>query len=117
MKKLIALLVAVIILLLVAIGYLYSKPTTVNYVECDTFDLFELLASEVSQVDTLDSSNFVAELVLQPATDQLYTQVVLDLIRSKYDMIENSTEYSVFEYRVNGEATIYVYVNAPNHEL
>jgi hypothetical protein len=114
-NKLISLWVAVAaLLILLGINvYVYwnNQPETIY--ECDMTNMFDILSTESSGMDTTGYNRFDVELVIQPNTPEESSRIALNLLRAQYEIVESTQEYAVFQFVNDGEPVIFVYLNSP----
>lgn len=114
-NKLISLWIAVaaLLILLGVNVYVYwnNQPETIY--ECDMANMFDILSTEASAIDTTGYNRFDMELVIQPNTPEECRDIALCLLRAKYELVESTDEYAVFQFVTDGEPVIFVYLNSP----
>lgn len=113
-NKLISLWIAVaaLLILLGINAYIYwdNQPETIY--ECDMTNMFDILSTEASAIDTTGYNRFDVELVIQPNTPEEASRIALNLMRAQYELIESTEEYAVFQFVTDGEPVIFIYLNS-----
>ena len=113
-NKLISLWIAVaaLLILLGVNVYIYwdNQPETIY--ECDMTNMFDILSTEASAIDTTGYNRFDVELVIQPNTPEEASRIALNLMRAQYELVESTEEYAVFQFVTDGEPVIFIYLNS-----
>jgi len=92
--------------------YVCKNRAVETIYECDMANMFDILSTEASAIDTTGYNRFDMELVIQPNTPEECRDIALCLLRAKYELIESTDEYAVFQFVTDGEPVIFVYLNS-----
>jgi hypothetical protein len=113
-NKLISLWTAVAaLLILLGVNIYVCKNRAVETIyECDMTNMFDILSTESSAIDTTGDNRFDVELVIQPNTPEESSKICLSLMRAQYELVESTKDYAVFQFVNDGEPVIFIYLNS-----
>lgn len=104
--------VAALLILLGVNIYVCKNRAVETIYECDMTNMFDILSTEASAIDTTGDNRFDVELVIQPNTPEEASRIALNLMRAQYELIESTEEYAVFQFVTDGEPVIFIYLNS-----